>query len=235
MSMPSFNQIERSYSTHLNKYSGHLNYVENMASDDAAPDLTPHLADDGWEDAAVDEQAESLEIEDFTLIDELTHPMRGRIVRRLRTPHSAAEMADQLDMPVTRLYHHLNRLEQRGLIQVVATRRVGAATERRYQAVARSFQIAHRVFDDLDRRELALAMGALFDVAKIGLQKVVESGALKGEQLDRQAMLSLGEVILGPDRRADLLTQLRAIVDACDSEDGGERMTLFVAAYPESN
>ena len=94
-----------------------------------------------------------------TLMAEVTHPIRGRILRRLKEPHTVAEVAESLDAPVTRLYHHVNKLEQLGLIRVVATRRVAAVTERRYQVVARSYRIHRDMLDTMDEREKSMVFG----------------------------------------------------------------------------
>ena len=193
------------------------------------------LGDDGWAAASGDEPAERLELDDLALVAEVTDPIRGRIMRRLKDPHTVAELAELLDAPVTRLYHHVNRLEDHGLIRVVATRRVGAATERRYQVVAKSFTIAHHLLGDPDPRALARAMGSLFDVAKLGLQKMVEGGGMQGvAEPEEHSFLSLGEIHLTPERRAELLHRLRELAAEYESEDGGEPITLFIAAYPES-
>jgi DNA-binding transcriptional ArsR family regulator len=191
------------------------------------------LPDASWTPTVDDDPAEVLEMEDLALIDEVTHPMRGRILRRLKEPHTVAEVAELLDVPVTRLYHHVNRLEAVGLIRVVATRRVGAVTERRYQVSATSFRIADHLFDELDSSELAQAMGALFDVAKYGMQKMIEAGGMRGADHEDRALLSLWEARLSPARRSELLHHLREVVEDYQSDADGESMTLFIAAYPE--
>lgn len=171
-------------------------------------------------------------VDDLELLAELTHLQRGAIVRRLKEPLTVAELADQLRVPVTRLYHHVNLLEQRGLIQVVATRRVAAVVERRYQAVARSFTLDERLFHELDGAELGHALGALFDVAKIDLQREFERGTFVGDARKEHSLLSLSEVRLPPARRAELLQHLRALLDEYRSEPDGERFHLFISAHP---
>jgi DNA-binding transcriptional ArsR family regulator len=236
-----FNLFERIFTT----IECNLRHMPDETTDDTATDGTAtadtaHDAPDptsdgggGWS-AIAGEPAELFEMDDLALIDEVTHSVRGMIMRRLKEPHTVAELAELLDVPVTRLYHHVNRLEQLGLIRVVATRRVGAATERRYQVVAKSFALAPHLFDDGDSRALAKAMAALFDVAKIGLQKMVEGGGLRAADRKERSFLSLGEVHLGPDRLAELVHRLRELVEEYESEEDGEPATLFIAAYPES-
>ncbi len=182
------------------------------------------------------EPADDLPLDDLDLLSEVTHPVRGAILRRLRRPKSVSELAGLFDVPKTRLYHHVNRLEELGFIRVVATRQVGARTERRYQIVARRFSIADGLIDDLDQREFAAAIGSLFDVAKIGLQREIEAG--RWSELEERSTLSLGELHLSPVRHAELREHLRELFSRFESdveEGDGERVVLFVASYPETD
>ena len=177
---------------------------------------------------------------DLDLLADLTHPVRGAIGRRLREPKTVAELAEALDVPITRLYHHVNRLEELGIIRVVATRRVGAVTERRYQVTARSWKLAEESLNSHEPRELSLALGSLFDVAKIGLQREVEAGAFDGgPPPDDHWALSLGELRLTPTRRSELMADVRALLaayesDAADDDPDAVATTLFIAAYSTS-
>lgn len=193
--------------------------------------------DDLWDVAANFEQVASIELEDLDLLTELTHPIRGRIIRHLDAPRSAAELAELFDAPITRLYHHINRLERAGLIAVQSTRRVGAATQHRYQVVAKSFTLASHLYDELDGAELAQALGSLFDVAKIRLQKVFESRPCGERPKEHEALLSLGELHLSGERAAELIVKLRAVIDEFTDHaaraEASPSFTLFVAAFPE--
>lgn len=195
-----------------------------------------------WIPTGAGEPADELAVDDLGLIDEVTHAVRGKLFRRLKTPRSAAELAQLLDVPVTRLYHHLNQLEARGLIRVVATRRAGAVTERRYQVVAKSLRLDESVIPSLPPAELARAAGALFDGAKLGLQRAIESGQLSTPTGGEQSLLSFNEITLTAAQRAELITRLKALIDEFDAlgdEDDrigddaptGARFTLFAAAF----
>ena len=203
--------------------------------------MTDDDPDAGWEPHPDGhDPAEQLALDDLDLLTELTHPTRSRIIRSLKQPRTVAEVADQLGMPVTRLYHHVNRLERLGFIRVVATRRVAAVTERRYQVAATSFRIDDDLFTASDPAELATALGALFDVAKLRFQREVEHGdALRADDRDEHSILSLGAAHLSPARRDELLTRLRAVVDEFGSDlpdDDPEaiQMSVFIAAFPET-
>lgn len=192
---------------------------------------------DAWTSAPDFEQVAEIELEDLDLLGELTNPIRGRIIRNLDSPRSAAELAELLDAPITRLYHHINRLEQAGLIAVQATRRVGAATQHRYQTVAKSYTMASRLYEELDGAELAQALGSLFDVAKIRMQQVLEHRPRDERPAENEALLSLGELHLSGEVGAELITRLRAVIeeftDKSNRSDGHPPFTVFVAAFPE--
>lgn len=189
-----------------------------------------------WTPTGVGEPVDELILDDLDVLTDLTHPLRGALYRRLRRPHSAAELAEQMDVPVTRLYHHLNRLEERGVIRVVATRRVGATTERRYQVAARSLRLTDDQFERFDPRELAVAMGALYDFAKLRLQREIETGRYAGRDLEREALLALNEVVLTDSDLDELITRLRSVIDEFTErtrpdDPAARRVALFVAAH----
>ena len=197
--------------------------------------------DEGW--VPVDglaPQEERRYLDDLDLMGEVTHPIRGLILRRLKEPRTVADLAALLDVPITRLYHHVNRLVDIGLIRVVATRQVAAVTERRYQTVAMEFSVDAELINSTDKREVSAAMGSLFDVAKIGFQRFVESGAFSAnDDDDSDTVLSLAEVHLTEPRRAELMRRLTEVLkdfrsDASDTDPDAAHIHLFIAVSPEA-
>ena len=168
---------------------------------------------------------------------EVTHPIRGVILRRLKEPRTVADLADLLDVPITRLYHHVNRLVDVGLIHVVATRQVAAVTERRYRTVARGFGMSPDLLNSTDKRELSIALGSLFDVAKLGFQRYVESDAFSITDDDRATPRLLREVHLTEARRRELTLRLTELLDefrsdTTDTDPDASHISLFVAVNP---
>lgn len=180
--------------------------------------------------------AEVYELDDLDLLAELTHPTRSAVLRRMKEPRTVADVAADMGVPVTRLYHHVNKLERAGLIRVVATRQVAAVTERRYQVVARSFRVSPPFLRSADERELAAAFGALFDVAKLSLQRLLENGGAK-EITDDNAILTLSEFRVEPTRRRELIERMRALLHEFGDEDSdaddAERVTFFATVFRE--
>lgn len=199
------------------------------------------IDDEGWQAVdGLEPQVERRDLNDLDLMSEVTHPIRGMILRRLKEPRTVADLAALLDVPITRLYHHVNRLVDAGLIRVVATRQVAAVTERRYQTVALSFGVDAELLNSTDRRELSAALGSLFDVAKIGFQRFVESGAFSAnDDDDSDTVLSLAEVHLTEPRRSELMRRLTEVLeefrsDATDTDPDAAHVHLFIAVNPEA-
>jgi len=185
------------------------------------------------------EPIDELVLHDLALVDELTHPVRSQLLHRLRHPHSAAELADALAVPVTRLYHHLNRLEEIGLIAVVATRRSGAKTERRYQATARSVRVDRDAIAGKPPVAVGQALGVLFDVAKAELRHEVETGAIDPETLQHSGGLALVELSLSPERRNQFVERMQSLVkelltEQSDDDPNAIRYRVLVAGFPLS-
>lgn len=164
---------------------------------------------------------------------EVTHEVRGLLLRRMKEPSTVAELAERLDVPVTRLYHHVNRLESVGLITVVATRQSGAVTERQYQAVARAFKLDPTLLADSDGAALSRALGALFDVTKVELQHEIELGTVSRAVDEENLILSLSDLRLTVDRQRELRDQVMNLLQEFD-DDEGEPYRFFVAAFPGS-
>ena len=198
------------------------------------------IDDEGWVPVeGISPPAERRDLDDLDLMAEVTHPIRGPILRRLKQPRTVAQLAELLDVPITRLYHHVNRLTDAGLIHVVATRQVAAVTERRYQTVAQSFGVDADLLQSTDKRELSTALGSLFDVAKLGFQRYVESDEFSlADHADQHSVLSLSAIHLSDERRLELLQRITEVAndfvsDLPDDDPGATTLHFFVSVNPE--
>ncbi len=173
---------------------------------------------------------------DLDQLAEATHPIRSDLVFRLYQPRSAAELAEDMDVPVTRLYHHLNRLEQLGFIAVVATRRSGAKTERRYRTTARTFRLDPDAVRDSDPQQVGRSLAALFDVARNEFLHEVETGALDPIETHGLATVGLTELALTDEQRADFVARVKQLLDDYETvepvTDGRTRFRVLVAGFP---
>ena len=203
------------------------------------PDIEQSPINEGW--IALDPTftaVDIVDIVDIAVAEHVAHPTRGRLLRRLKQPQSVAELADWLGVPVTRLYHHTKLLESGGLIRVVATRQVGAATERRYQATAKSYRLPEALLADTTPDKIGHLLGSVFDLTKLDLVDFVEGGGMSMPGLDKQMVLSLSHVQLTPGRRTELVAALDELVREYTDDpasDDAEPFALFVAAFPPSD
>jgi DNA-binding transcriptional ArsR family regulator len=129
-----------------------------------------------------DDGGGTVELEDTAAVQAVADPLRIRILRRLGEPASAKDLAADLERPVTSLYHHLDLLEQHGLIHVVDVTKEGRALVRRYQRQGNRFETAAqrvssavRDTKDADRR-LRLVLRGPLDPSRLGeLRRRVQS------------------------------------------------------------
>jgi DNA-binding transcriptional ArsR family regulator len=202
--------------------------------------VTDDAADtDGWLDLTGGAPLPELaELESTDKLEELMHRVRGPLLRQLRTPHSAAELAAELDVPVTRLYHHLKVLESAGFIEVVATRRVGAALERRYRAIARGFRVGPDAVRDAG--DLARALASVLDSTRTDLVAAVEGGAIDAEAgpdaADVEVAIWSLRLRLGQQDRVELVERMEAVLAefrdrARDATDDSE-FAVFAITFP---
>lgn len=125
-------------------------------------------------------------IGDLETLRLLTQPLRLRLLETLRTgaaPMTVKELAAALGMPPTRLYHHVNLLEERGLIRVAGTRLVSGITEKRYAASAARVGVDRSLLtpaagDETNRQTLEVLLSVILDEVRSEIIRAVEAGLI---------------------------------------------------------
>ena len=77
-----------------------------------------------------------VEVETVGQFKALGNPLRQRLLSELTEPMSVGEMAQRLQVPAPRLYHHVRVLQQHGFITDAGTRRVRSNDEQLYARAA---------------------------------------------------------------------------------------------------
>lgn len=76
----------------------------------------------------------------------LADPLRQRLLSAFCcNPATTRQVADQLEEKATRLYHHVDLLENAGLIRLVETKQNRGTIEKYYLATAQNFVVDHRM------------------------------------------------------------------------------------------
>jgi DNA-binding transcriptional ArsR family regulator len=175
-------------------------------------------------------------------------PVRNRLLAELRTPSSAAMLAERVGLPRQRVNYHLRTLESHGLVRVDSQRRWGGLTERRLVATASSYVVSPAALGPVASDPAGVGgramdkLSASYLVA-LAARVVREVGRLlrKSDELNKRlATLSIDtEVRFGSaEDRAAFSNELTAAVTSLvaryhdESAPGGRRHRLLIGAYP---
>jgi DNA-binding transcriptional ArsR family regulator len=124
----------------------------------------------------------------FKLLEDET---RRRVVFMLRdSPMTVKEIADRLGLTPQNIYHHMNRLQDAGVVELSYERRNGHMIESYYSVPADTFIYS----DDLiEERPVNRFMNILFGLKEMGVPvEPAKESALKLEELDRSYQSTLG-------------------------------------------
>jgi hypothetical protein len=112
----------------------------------------------------------------------LADPVRSFLVYSLVPQAKTVKtLAQELDVPVTRLYYHVQRLQALGLVFVEKTRMVSGIREKHYRAAARELVLDRTAFapgQHLDRGRSEALLGFVFDQSRLEIARALEAGRL---------------------------------------------------------
>jgi DNA-binding transcriptional ArsR family regulator len=186
------------------------------------------------------EQREVMEFEDIEALELLNSPIRVRILRHLLEPASVKEVADNLGVPTTRLYYHVNLLEEAGIVAVVETRKVGAMLQRIYRTTARNFRPSPRLPQSgRDPAELArIAVGVVLDGARVDAEEALAAHFehVRDESLDEVHGAFGRNITFFTEEEAETFAEKlgRFVEEEFDNEDSreGKEYGLTFAFFP---
>ncbi len=114
-------------------------------------------------------QTTTFEIDDVRVLEALNNPTRLRILYQLMESSTVRELAQRLEVPVTRLYYHLNLMQELGVLEVVETRKRGALLERVYRTVATNFVPAQDLVEKAEDKDrvISAGVGVVLDGARL--------------------------------------------------------------------
>jgi DNA-binding transcriptional ArsR family regulator len=180
-------------------------------------------------------------IEDLETLKLLAEPTRVAIMELLTEPRSVSQLAEALEVPRTRLYHHVELLRSKELIEVVEERRVGALTERVYAPTAETYRPGPELLSTGDLQDRVEAITTLlFDTTKSDLRRSLLSGeaSLDQGQGPRHFGLRRSIAVLTASRAEEFLAEVEALAARFDESDEGSddtRPFAFTwAFYPAS-
>jgi len=167
----------------------------------------------------VPKPADTFWLETSEHFDVLSDSTRLEILELLIKPRSVRDLAEQMGVPRTRLYHHMNLLEEAGMIRVVDTRPSGAQTEKLYQVTAYSFQPSQEYLQTADPREKAHAvLTSIFAATEADFVRSVAEGtaSLDDRSPRRKMQIRRGLLLLDESQLHDFIAELEAIYEKYD-------------------
>jgi DNA-binding transcriptional ArsR family regulator len=167
----------------------------------------------------------------------LLRPGRIEILRELASPASCTDVGARLGQAPQKVYYHVKRMEQAGLVDRVAERPVRGITEGIYQASGSSYWLAPALVGAIGQRraEDEMSLGFLLSLSE---QMQSDLARLATETGERPSLGMSGEVRLQPQRRQEFLADLRAAIENLLTRYGeseGMPFRITFACYPKED
>jgi DNA-binding transcriptional ArsR family regulator len=175
-----------------------------------------------------------LYLEQIEQAEALLKPQRIEVLRQLAEPRSCTEVATVLGQTPQRVYYHVKRLVEAGLVALVSERRVRGITEGVYQAEARSYWLSPGLVGRLGLRRAQdeLSLGYLLDLVE---QVQADIAGLDRTRPELPSLGVSGEIRVRPEQRQQFFDDLKTTLQDLFARYGGaegDAFRLAVACYP---
>jgi DNA-binding transcriptional ArsR family regulator len=192
-----------------------------------------------------DEPAAERIISDVETLKALSDPVRLRILETMVTAAdetwTVKRLAAAMRVGPTKLYHHINILEERDLIRVAGTRVVSGIIETSYRISQLSLRLDRSLLsgagDDV-RGSVHDVLAVIFDSVRDEIEKGLASGVIKSADDPLSELLIRGLTMIHPDQAVELRRRLRELLDEFDVKDpadiqpGDLPFGYLIALYP---
>ena len=155
---------------------------------------------------------EQLEINDLEVLKIITESTRLAILETLHEPSTVTEIAERLEVPRTRLYHHIKLLEEHELIRVAETRKKGAMEEKVYEPAADSFAPGPELMESADPSERVDAVVAgILDTTREDMRRSLLRHWRKDREGPKENALNRSLVRLTPGEAEQFIEEFLAL------------------------
>ena len=176
---------------------------------------------------------DALELDTLEQFDVLMSPQRLRLAEMLAVPKTAKEVAEELGVPVTRLYYHLNALAEHGLIRVVEERPKGALVERVFQVAGKAIRPSKAFLETYGAEGLVEVSALAFRHAESRFLAAVREGHVRFERdiPERETTIGLSAMHLTRERLSELVERVEALHDEFTKDEGELSVSFFQAVH----
>jgi DNA-binding transcriptional ArsR family regulator len=174
-------------------------------------------------------------LEQIEQAEALLKPQRIEVLRQLAEPRTCTEVAGRLGQTPQRVYYHVKRLVDAGLVDLVSERKVRGIHEGIYQATARSYWLSPRLVGRIGLRKAQdeLSLGYLLDLME---EVQADVAALDRTAPELPSIGVSGEIRVPPQHRQEFLDDLQTMLRELFTRYGGaegDAFKLAVACYPK--
>ena len=176
-----------------------------------------------------------LYVEGFEQAEALLKPQRVEVLRHLAEPSSCTEVGTKLEQTPQRVYYHVKRLVDAGLVQQVSERRVRGIIEGIYQASARSYWLSPHLIGTIGGRRVRdeLSLGYLIELVEDVQQDLATIDRMRPEL---PTLGVSGRIALPAANRKEFFDELRTTLQTLFTKYGGtegDQFNLAIAVYPK--
>lgn len=188
--------------------------------------------------------ADSYLIKDLEKLKAISDPLRIKILECLvEGSRTVKEIARAIEVPASKLYYHINQLEEFGFIRVAGTRMISNILEKQYMVTACNFQVDKSLLsllNDSEEQNLDSFLSPIFDTTREEIKRSLKAGLVKlegepDEPHSAKLMLSRSINKIPPQRVAEFQQRLNALVNELedtDKESEGQVYAVMVIMYP---
>lgn len=188
-------------------------------------------------------RADEYVIDNLETLKVLADQLRKRIMEHFDQPSTVKEVARKLGTSPSKLYYHVNLLEEHGLLIVTDTRIVSGIIEKQYQAAARIFRVKTGLLsptpEDGDATMEAM-LAQFFDQPKEEVRNSLRNGIIQtGDDAEPHLKLnmSMATITVKPSQALAFYDRLSAIaeeIQALDSsdEDNEQAYVIQFSMFP---
>jgi len=186
-------------------------------------------------------------IRDLETLKAVSDPLRLRLFGLLQgEARTVKQLAKELGVAPTRLYYHINQLEELGLVRVAETRVVGGIIEKQYQAAVARITVDRGLLTPgagpVDGA-LETMLSAILDGVREAVRGSVRAGLIDPTletPAERGLLLGRKWLRLSPDDAASLYERLIALLTEYAERSSGEDENdlpyeIVVGLYPVTN
>lgn len=181
-------------------------------------------------------------ISDVETLKAISDPLRLRILELMVTRPDGAwsvkELAAGLEVPQTRLYHHIELLTERDLLRAAEQRVVSGIIETRYRLGALSLRLDPQLVRGGGAGESAAreVLTTIFDETRRDVERILTNPTLGDEAPVDRPFVNRSLAQLTPDRAREFRARLEALFaeyDGPSSDPSASTYRLLIAIYAD--